>query len=241
MKTNLTLMELVIVTFVITAQPLPADNRTQLYLPETDTISANVHQKELLGGKRHPSSLGYSLTLPRTAKKVSNLVHDIVRKSLPEKYRAQATRIAKSIIVESAKNQMDPLFVVAVIQNESRFNQDLVGTVGEIGLMQIRPTTAAEIAGKMGMKKFDLRSAADNIKIGVYFMNHLRSRFQGHSQLYISAYNMGSAKVRSLLKEDKKPKEYVLRVMKFYTEYVRSLNTALATTEIKTPYRVAQK
>lgn len=228
MKTNLTVIELLVVAFVVTAQPLPADNKTKLYLPETDTVSAHEHQRELIGSsKRSPSALGYSLTLPRTAAQVSRLVHDIVRKSVPEKYRAQSTLIAKAIITEAAKYGMDPLFVAAVIRNESSFNPEVVGGVGELGLMQIRPTTAAEIAEKLNVKKYDLRKPADNIKLGVYYMNQLRNSFEGHSQLYISAYNMGSAKVRSLVRNAKKPKEYVLRVMKFYTEYVKSLNLVL--------------
>jgi soluble lytic murein transglycosylase len=108
---------------------------------------------------------------------------------------------------------------MAVIQNESSFNPTMIGGVGEVGLMQVRPTTAKWIAEIYKIKykgEKSLFEPAVNIRIGVAVMDKLRGQFDSHSRLYISAYNIGARKVRTMVEEDRTPREYVVAVMKRY-------------------------
>lgn len=219
------IVALAIVFIMAKANNISADSSATL--PETDISATHQHQKELVGKRHIASSLGYSLLMPNTSTTVSRLVREITRKNLPAAYKNQSTQIARAIIREANRYEMDPLFLVAVIRHESKFNPDVIGGVGEIGLMQIRPCTGKEIAQKLKVKKWNLADPTTNIRFGAYYFSTLRGKFDRHAQLYIAAYNMGAKNVRRLLENDKKPKEYASKVMEYYNDYLKQLDAAL--------------
>lgn len=192
-------------------------------LPKVDMRVAMNHQKELVGSKRSPQSMLESTHESSIATKV---VHALVLENLPKKHKKQARRLTATIIEESKKYGFDPLFLVSVMRHESSFNPDALGGVGEIGLMQIRPTTAEWLNKKHKIvKKINLKDPVINVKIGAFYLSQLRESFDQNSRWYISAYNMGPANVKKNLAKNVKPKEYVNHVMKYYLEYIAVLNT----------------
>jgi soluble lytic murein transglycosylase len=200
-------------------------------LPQVNLTATHTHQKELIGAKRTLASLKNSLNNTAEAgfvnKAISQVVLDETVHSLPESYKPQAAQIAKTIIEEANKYEMDPLFLIAVIKHESYFNPEMIGLFKEVGLMQIKPDTAAWLNKKVGLKSLDLRDPVINIKLGAAFFNQLRLKFSKDSKLYIAAYNMGAANVRKLLRNNKKPKDYALKVMKNYVDLIGTLEVAL--------------
>jgi hypothetical protein len=50
-------------------------------------------------------------------------------------------------------------------------------------------------------------------------MDKLRHQFDSTSRMYVSAYNVGPKKLRQLISEKKRPKEYVQAVMKRYMAF----------------------
>ena len=174
-----------------------------------------AHAKELLGGTYKKSVVRHSEDI----KDISDFVEELVVKFLPKKFVKQSRTIATAILRESEKHNFDPLFLVSIIQNESSFNPTMKGSAGEIGLMQIKPSTAKWIAQKNGIKyknDKELLKPAFNVKIGAIYMAMLREQFDSHGRLYMSAYNMGAKKVRRMIAKDKMPGEYVGAVMKRY-------------------------
>jgi len=175
-----------------------------------------AHAKELLG------SVNYSKSATRkseSVKDITDFIEAMTSEWLPETYEKKSRSLATAIVRESEKYGFDPVFILAVIQNESRFNPEMRGMHTEIGLMQIKPTTAAWVADKMKVKYQGEKTLLDpvgNVKIGIAFMAMLRDQFDSHSQLYISAYNMGARKVRQIVANDIMSKEYVYAVMKRY-------------------------
>jgi soluble lytic murein transglycosylase len=103
-------------------------------------------------------------------------------------------------IVESArKYRLDPALVAAVIYEESRFRQSTVSSRGAIGLMQLLPSTAREIARNTGGEKFvvgDLTDARINILYGCNYLRYLLDQFGGSTTAAVAAYNAGVANVR---------------------------------------------
>lgn len=175
-----------------------------------------AHAKELLGARAYKKSAAKK---SESLSDISEFIERIAKKWLPKKHEKKARSIAAAIIAESDKNGFDPVFVMAVIQNESGFNPEMRGSFTEIGLMQIKPTTAAWLAKKFKIKYRGEKSLNDpiqNIRLGVAFMASLRDQFESHSQLYISAYNMGARRVRQIVADDRMPKDYVQAVMKRY-------------------------
>lgn len=175
-----------------------------------------AHAKELLGRVNYKKS---ATRKSESLVDISDFVEAMVSEWLPKSHGKNAVSLTNAIIHESEKYGFDPVFIVAVIQNESRFNPEMRGTHTEIGLMQVKPTTAKWIAEKMGLKfkgETTLLDPVGNIKIGVAFMAMLRDQFDSDSRLYISAYNMGARRVRQIVAADGMPKEYVQAVMKRY-------------------------
>lgn len=182
-----------------------------------------AHAQELIGSQwiRSPA-LFASMTIPD----LSDAMYLEVRKALPKSYKNKAWKITSTIIEESAKYQMDPVFVMAMIKAESHFNPKAKGSVGELGLMQIRPETAHWFTQVEGIPFSSTESLYDpetNIKIGVAYVNYLRGRFDSDPRLYLPAYNMGARKVKKMISKDKRPRVYAQRVMKKYKETYKSL------------------
>lgn len=213
MNTNKAVFNLLTATSLVTSMAFtPSVTDASKFSGPSTRIA---HAKELLGGTYKKSVVRHSEDIID----ISDFVEAMVEKFLPKKFKKQSRTLATAIMRESEKHDFDPLFLVSIIQNESSFNPQRKGSAGEIGLMQIKPSTAKWIAQKSGIKyKNDkaLYNPAFNVKIGAAFMAMLREQFDSHGRLYMSAYNMGAKKVRNMVAQDKMPAEYVGAVMKRY-------------------------
>jgi soluble lytic murein transglycosylase len=157
---------------------------------------------------------------------INGLIYQWTSQSLPRAFRPQSKVIAQAIIDESFKHDFDPVFVSSVILNESSFDPDKIGSVGEIGLMQVRPETGQWIARKDNLNwrgKASLHDPVTNIRLGTAYLSYLRVRFDSHARLYLAAYNMGQGNVKAALGRKVWPKDYALRVMKYYVSYYRRI------------------
>ena len=176
------------------------------------------HAQELLGHV-------YKKKVIRKSEKVTDIaefVKETTHRFLPKAYLKKSPSIAKTLLEESENYELDPVFLMAVIQNESSFNPKQKGSLGEIGLMQLKPDTAAWIAHEYGIKYKNAKSLYDpnvNIRIGAALLDKLRHQFDSKSRLYLSAYNIGAKKVRRMVSDKKIPKEYVQAVMKRYMAF----------------------
>lgn len=72
------------------------------------------------------------------------------------------------IVQEAAAHNIPPALVDAVVRIESRYDPTAVGSVGEVGLMQVRPKTAA-LLGFQGLSA-DLAEPQTNLHYGVSYL-----------------------------------------------------------------------
>ncbi len=137
-------------------------------------------------------------------------IMNIVRESLATEDQDKAYEITRAVITEANHHGMDPLFLLAVIQTESQFKLKARGRHGEIGLMQILPETARWIAPQAGIdsEKINLENPSMNIRLGATYFAQLRKSFKNNGSRYVAAYNMGSANVRRLVKNNIEPYIY---------------------------------
>lgn len=166
---------------------------------------------------------GHDVSENADASAYATFILSTVQRSLPEKHQGEARRVARALIDEANARGFDPLLLVAVVRQESRFNPEARGRHGEIGLMQIKPSTARWLAHKAKMNPLSdaqierlLLSPVTNIQIGAAYLAHLKGSFKGSSQLYVSAYNMGPGNLRLRLKESIQPRIYADKVFEKY-------------------------
>ncbi len=197
--------------------------RSKMTLESVHEASRAFHAQELLGKDLYKASSDGAEN--RTDLNTRILAQ--VKHHLPAAHKNEAAQITQTLILESSRHQMDPVFVMAIIKTESQFNPAVVGSHGEIGFMQIKPDTAAWISRKYNIKyegPASLFNPNFNIKVGLAYMNYLRKNFNKKAVGYVSAYNMGPLNVRRLLAKNIRPYEYKSRVMQNYSQIYGDLN-----------------
>lgn len=94
----------------------------------------------------------------------------------------------------SLQHGVDPLFTLAVIREESRFQPDAGSFAGALGLMQIIPSTGQAIASQLGISGFDTGMLLDpetSIKMGTYYLREQLDNFNENKYFTCGAYNGG--------------------------------------------------
>ncbi|HAJ31908.1 MAG TPA: hypothetical protein DCK79_00805 [Candidatus Atribacteria bacterium] len=134
--------------------------------------------------------------------------------------------------------EIDPLLVLAMIREESRFNTWDESVAGARGLMQIIFSTGEWIAQKINLEEFNDEMLFDpeiNIDLGCWYINYLKGRFSNDSILVISGYNAGPGTTGKWLKQYDRSdldnfvenvpysetREHIKKVMKSYQMYKR--------------------
>lgn len=103
----------------------------------------------------------------------------------------------------TTKYDIDPLFVAAMIREESRYNADIVSSAGAIGLMQIMPANGPEFASRLKIPRFSTKMLYNpdiNIQMGSWYMKSLMNQFDNNHALVAGAYNGGPGRMRRWIK-----------------------------------------
>ncbi|WP_347827535.1 lytic transglycosylase domain-containing protein [uncultured Planktomarina sp.] len=97
-------------------------------------------------------------------------------------------------------DEVAPELALAIARRESEFFAGAVSGVGALGLMQVMPRTAKEMAGKLGLRYSRSKMLKDpkfNAKIGIRYLEELTEEF-GNSPVHIAAaYNAGPSRARN--------------------------------------------
>lgn len=168
------------------------------------------------------SALIYSPDLSKSYKELPNqtLAKHIIKNRLRVSTATQ-NKFISTLFDLSKQHNFDPFLLLALIEHESKFNLNAIGSVGERGLMQIRPETALWLSQK---KKFQykgtnsLHNPIENLKIGVTYLAYLRTKHQQTAH-YLSAYNLGPRKYMQLTRKGVSPKIYYTEVFRIYSLY----------------------
>lgn len=107
----------------------------------------------------------------------------------------------KLIFDWSAKRQLNPFLVTALIRQESRFEKDIKSPVGATGLMQIMPSTGEWIAPQIDLPDYSLTDPADNVNMGTWYFDHTHKTYNNNSALAVASYNAGPGNVSKWLTE----------------------------------------
>jgi soluble lytic murein transglycosylase len=148
----------------------------------------------------------------------------------PLAFREDVEEVAK-------KYDMDPMIILSVMREESRFDADARSVVGARGLMQIMPRTAYRLDKNLGLgirEEAQITDARNNITLGACYLKSLFNEFKSFAHV-LAAYNAGENLVRQweangqyksvdVFIEDipyPETRNYVKKVITSYFEYKR--------------------
>lgn len=112
----------------------------------------------------------------------------------PTPYRAE-------ILGVSQRYSLQQELLYGLIRQESAFIADIRSAAGAVGLMQLMPSTARDMARKLGInvpgwKLIDHRT---NIRLGARYVQQVLDRFGDNTVLAMAAYNAGPRRVSNWL------------------------------------------
>lgn len=100
---------------------------------------------------------------------------------------------------DGKKSGVDFLVIHAIIRQESLFQYNALSPAGAVGLMQLMPRTAAEVARKENMgkslRRIDLLKPELNVNLGAAYLASLLAGYDGDYVRAIAAYNAGESAV----------------------------------------------
>lgn len=130
---------------------------------------------------------------------------------------------------------------ISVARQETEFRDRAVSPKGAVGVMQIKPSTAKEVAGNVGLSgdiRNLLRNRETNVLMGAAYLSERLEEFSGSYILAIAAYNAGPRRVTEWFAEIGDPRDphvdpidwieqipfgetrnYVMRVLEALTVY----------------------
>ncbi|MHB8407851.1 MAG: lytic transglycosylase domain-containing protein [Acidiferrobacterales bacterium] len=110
--------------------------------------------------------------------------------------------MAEIIVKESQAVKLDPLFILAVMEEESGFNPKALSPVGAHGLMQLMPATFAITMGHEGDS-----DPIENVKAGIRYLGKMKRMFR-EEDYFLIAYNAGPGTVKDYLEDGEVPERY---------------------------------
>jgi soluble lytic murein transglycosylase len=160
---------------------------------------------------------------------VASLVYFLLPKMLADE--VYPLKYENFIRTYSAKYDVDPALVAAVIFQESRFNPRAVSPMGAKGLMQFMPGTAATMAKETGRwPNYDIFDPETSVEFGAAHIRDLLVKYSGDVDRALAGYNAGTGTVDSwvrrnifqkIIQSDSKGEtvNYVRKVKKYQNIY----------------------
>lgn len=104
---------------------------------------------------------------------------------------------------EAKEHEVNKRLLQSLIRQESAYQIRAISRSNAMGLMQLLPSTAAEVAQRLGVKDFsveeDLMKPKTNIRLGTYYLAQMLKSFKSHVPLALAAYNAGPTRLRRWL------------------------------------------
>lgn len=100
----------------------------------------------------------------------------------------------------STRHGIDEAWVYGLVRQESRFIQHVRSSAGAMGLMQLMPSTASEVARRAGLGRInrsEITTVDTNVSLGTFHLRELLEMLDNKPMLASAAYNAGLSRVRT--------------------------------------------
>ena len=102
----------------------------------------------------------------------------------------------------SSQAGIDPFFALAIMREESHFDTMALSSSKAMGLMQLMPNTAKEVAKKKKIKLPNKEKIFDhiiNIQLGIFYLGQIARKFQSELIYTAGSYNAGPHNMKKWL------------------------------------------
>ena len=142
------------------------------------------------------NSSGDMLLMMRSARRAFPQLATVEQDSVPTYFLRMyyPLKYEGAIVKNAKKNDVDPFLVMGLIHQESTFNPLARSPVGAVGLMQLMPPTAKEIARRLHSSS-NVEDPEVNIQLGTFYFRQLVDMFRGAALLAVASYNAGMGNV----------------------------------------------
>jgi soluble lytic murein transglycosylase len=137
------------------------------------------------------------------------------------------------IFAEAERHEVDPALLLAIMRQESLFEQAAESSVGARGLMQVMPATGDYVAERSDFEKVyhpdQLWLPYISVKFGAWYISQQLGMFNDNQFAALAAYNAGPGNVLEWIKESDDLDIFVERIP--YREsriYIRNIYVNLA-------------
>ncbi len=107
---------------------------------------------------------------------------------------------------------IDPLLLLAVVREESRYDPHAISPARAVGLAQLLPTTAQAMTGDRAITVEKLKDPATNLRLGARYVRLQLDRFGGDLRLALAAYNAGPGAARRWVGADADPDYFIEKI-----------------------------
>ncbi len=196
------------------------------------TSETAIHRNsgKIAAFRAEKNALTQELATLRSKERIARALKGVVGTTISSSVYYQLVNL---VYTNSLTYGYDPLLVLAVIQVESFFEPTALGRFknkrlsGALGLMQVKPETAREIADNLGIPLAgdeDLFKPEINLVVGVAYLTKLIGSFKSF-KLGLLAYNQGPGVIKGRLQENQPLSiAYYDRVLKKYYDLKKSVD-----------------
>ncbi|WP_340029050.1 lytic transglycosylase domain-containing protein [Paenibacillus sp. FSL H7-0940] len=105
--------------------------------------------------------------------------------------RTKLLKYVRWVVQYSKDTDIDSVWILAMMWQESRMLEESVSSHGAIGLLQILPSTAKTF----GVSKQELHQPETNIRTSIIYLEYLMDKYDGNLRTATIAYNQGEGNV----------------------------------------------
>ena len=146
---------------------------------------------------------------------------------------------ADTFITHARRANIPVQWSLAIARQESAFMTDAKSSSGALGVMQLMPATAKQVAAKIGVSfpnNRTLTSPDTNIRLGTNYLGQMLRKYDNNRILASAAYNAGPGRVNQWLNQNvpfdvwieiipfTETRNYVQNVLMFSSIYSRRMN-----------------
>jgi soluble lytic murein transglycosylase-like protein len=126
---------------------------------------------------------------------------------LAAEYRDKGYRVpdtlAEQIVEAASEHGIEPDVAFGLVATESGFKRTARSSVGAVGLAQLMPATARWL--EPGTTRKDLEDPETNLRLGFRYLRDMIEKYDGDTELALTAYNRGPGTVDRVLRRGGDP------------------------------------